>query len=140
MLLPAGTSLIQEGWEVVMEDVFCEFLLCTYLETGSPRPKSIRAESGWGGDRFRMLKDDSGARALATVFVWYTAIAASEAFDAYIEFAAQTSQWERRENKGDILTWHRPGRSVLLRLEGENTLIGIAPDPEALALIAKGFP
>jgi len=29
---------------------------------------------------------------------------------------------------------------VLLRLEGENTLIGIAPDPETLALIAKDFP
>ncbi len=37
MSLPAGTSLIQEGWEVVMEDVFGEFLLRTYLETGLPR-------------------------------------------------------------------------------------------------------
>ena len=87
-----------------------------------------------------MLKDDSGARALAAVFVWDTAIAASEAFDAYIEFTAQTSQRQRRENKGDILTWHRPGRSVLLGLEGENTLIGMAPDPETPALIAKDFP
>ena len=138
--LPAGASLIQEGWEVVMEDVFGEFLLRTYLETGLPRLQSIRAASGWGGDRFRLLKDDSGGRALAAVFVWDTAIDAGEFFEAYIEFTAQTSQWERREDKGDILTWHRPGRSVLLRLEGENTLIGIAPDPETLALIAKDFP
>ena len=138
--LPAGTSLIQEGWEVVMEAVFGEFLLRTYLETGLPRLQSIRAASGWGGDRFRLLKDDSSGRALAAVFVWDTAIDASEFFEAYIEFTAQTSQWERREDKGDILTWHRPGRSVLLRLEGENTLIGIAPDPETLALIAKDFP
>ena len=87
-----------------------------------------------------MLKDDSGGRALAAVFVWDTAIDADEFFEAYIEFTDQTSQWERREDKGDILTWHRPGRSVLLRLEGENTLIGIAPDPETLALIAKDFP
>ena len=49
-------------------------------------------------------------------------------------------QWERREDKGDILTWHCPIRSVLLRLEGENKLIGIAPDQETLALIAKNFP
>ena len=80
---------------------------------------------------------------LAAVFVWDTAIDAGEffeAYEAYIEFTAQTSQWERREDKGDILTWHRPGRSVLLRLEGENKLIGIAPDPETLALIAKDFP
>ena len=138
--LPAGASLIQEGWKVVMEDVFGEFLLRTYLETGLPRLQSIRAASGWGGDRFRLLKDDSGGRALAAVFVWDTAIDAGEFFEAYIEFTAQTSQWERREDKGDILTWHRPGRSVLLRLEGENTLIGIAPDPETLALIAKDFP
>ena len=41
MSLAAGTSLIQEGWEVVMEDVFGEFLLCTYLETGVPRVQSI---------------------------------------------------------------------------------------------------
>ena len=138
--LPAGASLIEEDWEVIMEDVFGEFLLRTYLETGLPRPQSIRAASGWGGDRFRLLKDDSGGRALAAVFVWDTAIDAGEFLEAYIEFTAQTSQWERREDKGDILTWHRPGRSVLLRLEGENTLIVIAPDPETLALIAKDFP
>ena len=138
--LPAGTSLVQEGWEVVMEDVFGEFLLRTDLETGLPRLQSIRAASGWGGDRFRLLKDDSGGRALAAVFVWDTAIDAGEFFEAYIEFTAQTSQWESREDKGDILTWHRPRRSVLLRLEDDNTLIGIAPDPETLALIAKDFP
>ncbi len=74
------------------------------------------------------------------MFVWDTAIDAGEFFEAYIECTAQTSQWERREDKADILTWHRPGRSVLLRLEAENTLIGIAPNPETLALIAKGFP
>ena len=93
-----------------------------------------------GVDRFRLLKDDSGGRALAPVFVWDTAIDAGEFFEAYIERTSQTSQWERREDKGDILIWHRPGRSVLLRLEGENTLIGIAPDPETLALIAKDLP
>ena len=86
--LPAGTSLIQEGWEVVMEDVFGEFLLRTYLETGLPRLQSIRAASGWGGARFRLLKDDSGGRALAAVFVWNTAIDAGEFFEAYIEFPA----------------------------------------------------
>jgi len=138
--LPAGTSLIQEGWEVVMEDVFGEFLLRTYQETGLPRLQPIRAASGWGGDRFRLMKDDSGGRALAAVFVWDTALDAGEFFAVYIEYTAQTSQWERREDKGDILTWHRQVRSVLLRLEGENTLIGIAPDPETLALIAKDFP
>ena len=140
--LPAGTSLIQEGWEVVMEDVFSEFLLRTYLETGLPRLQSIRAASGWGGDRFRLLKDDFGGRALGVscgVRVGH-GHRRREVFEAYIEFTAQTSQWERREDKGDILTWHRPGRSVLIRLEGENTLIGIAPDPKTLALIAKGFP
>ena len=87
-----------------------------------------------------MLKDDSGGRALAAVFVWDTAIDADEFFEAYIEFSDQTSQWERREDQGDSVTWHRPGRSVLLRLEGENTLIGIAPDPKTLALIAEDFP
>ena len=138
--LPAGASLIEEDWELVMEDVFGEFLLRTYLETGLARPQSIRAASGWGGDRFRLLKDDSGGRALAAVFVWDTAIDAGGFFEAYIEFTAQTNQWERREGDGDILTWHRDGRSVLLRLEGESTLIGIAPDPETLALIAKDFP
>ena len=44
--LPAGASLIEEDWEVIMEDVFGEFLLRTYLETGLPRPQSIRAASG----------------------------------------------------------------------------------------------
>ena len=130
--------MIEEDWEVVMEDVLGEFLLRTYLETGLPRPQSIRAASGWGRDRFRLFKDDSGGRALAAVFVWDTDIDAGEFFEAYMEFTAQTNQWERRE--GDMLTWHRDGRSVLLRLEGESTLIGIAPDPETLALIAKDFP
>ena len=39
-----------------------------------------------------------------------------------------------------MAVWHTPGRSVLLELKDEITLIGIAPGQETLALIAKDFP
>ena len=39
-----------------------------------------------------------------------------------------------------MMTWHAPGRSVLLQMKGDRTLIGIAPDRETLDLIAKDFP
>jgi len=138
--LPTGASLIEEDWELVMEDVFGEFLLRTYLETGLPRPQSIRAASGWGGDRFRLLKDDSGRRLLVAVFLWDTSIDAGEFFESYRDFTDVEQQWESHAEDGNLMTWHAPGRSVLLELDGESTLIGIAPDPETLALIAKDFP
>jgi len=138
--LPTGASLIEEDWELVMEDVFGEFLLRTYLETGLPRPQSIRAASGWGGDRFRLLKDDSGRSLFVAVFLWDTSIDAGEFFEAYKDFTDREQRWESRADDGHLMTWHSPGRSVLLELDGESTLIGIAPDPESLELIAKDFP
>lgn len=138
--LPPGASLIEEDWEVVMEDVLGEFLLRTYLETGLLRPQSIRAASGWGGDRFRLLKDDSGRSLFMSMIVWDTSIDAGEFFEAYRDFTDRDQQWESHGEAGTTTTWHAPGRSVLLELDDEITLIGIAPDPETLDLIAKDFP
>jgi len=57
-----------------MEDVLGEFLLRTYLENSLPRPQAVKAASGWGGDRFRLLRDDSGRRLFVAVMVWDTTI------------------------------------------------------------------
>ena len=138
--LPPGASLTEASWDLVMEDVFGEFLLRTYLETSLPRPLAVRAASGWGGDRFRLLKDASGRRLLVAVIVWDTTIDAGEFFEAYKQLTGRAKQWESHEEDGGLITWHAPGRSVLLELEGDRTLIGIAPDRETLDLIAKDFP
>ena len=138
--LPPRGPAIEEDWELLMEDVLGEFLLRTYLETSLPRPQAVKAASGWGGDRFRLLRDDSGRRLFVAVIVWDTTIDAREFFEAYKEFTVRAQQWESHEEDESMAAWHTPGRSVLLESKGEITLIGIAPDQETLDLIAKDFP
>ena len=138
--LPPGGPVIQEDWELVTEDVLGEFLLRTYLESSLPRPQAVKAASGWGGDRFRLLRDDSGRRLFVAVIVWDTTIDAREFFEAYKEFTGRAQRWESHEEDESMAVWHTPGRSVLLELKDEITLIGIAPGQETLALIAKDFP
>ena len=138
--LRPGDPALAEDWELVMEDVLGEFLLRTYLESSLPRPQAVRAASGWGGDRFRLLKDDSGRRLFVSLIVWDTTIDAGEFFEAYKDFTVRAQQWDTHEEDESSALWHAPGRSVLLNLEGENTLIGIAPDAMTLDLIAKGLP
>ncbi|HIB13097.1 MAG TPA: hypothetical protein EYO17_14440 [Dehalococcoidia bacterium] len=140
MSLPPRGPAIEKDWELLMEDVLGEFLLRTYLETSLPRPQAVKAASGWGGDRFRLLRDDSGRRLFVAVIVWDTTIDAREFFEAYKEFTVRAQQWESHEEDESMAAWHTPGRSVLLESKGEITLIGIAPDQETLDLIAKDFP
>ncbi len=87
-----------------------------------------------------MLKDESGRSLLVSVILWDTAIDAGEFFEAYRDFTDEEQQWDSHTEDGNKVTWHHSGRSVLLELDGESTLIGIAPDPETLELIAKDFP
>ena len=138
--LPPRGPAIEEDWGLLMEDVLGEFLLRTYLETSLPRPQAVKAASGWGGDRFRLLRDDSGRRLFVAVIVWDTTIDAREFFEAYKEFTVRAQQWESHEEDESMAAWHTPGRSVLLESKGEITLIGIAPGQETLDLIAKDFP
>jgi hypothetical protein len=74
------------------------------------------------------------------VIVWDTIIDAREFFEAYKEFTGRAQRWESHEEDGNMAVWHTPGRSVLLELKGEITLIGIAPGQDTLDLIAKDFP
>ena len=129
--------MIEDDWELVMEDVLGEFLLRTYLETNLPRPQAVKASSGWGGDRFRLLKDDSGRRLFVAVIVWDTTIDALEFFEAYKEFTGRAQRWENHEDAEKSAAWHAPGRSLLLELKGDSTLIGIAPDEATLDLIEE---
>ena len=133
--LPPVLPVLGSDWELVFEDVIGEFLLRTYLNSVLPWPASVRAASGWGGDRFRLLRDGSGQRVFVSVIQWDTEIDAREFFDTYQEFTGAASPGTEKDDPAKIVRWEFPGKSVLLGLDGERTLIIMAPDPETIVLV-----
>jgi hypothetical protein len=138
--LPPLPPLLESDWELVLEDVMGEFLLRTYLGAALGRPAVIRTASGWGGDQFRLLRDGSGRRLFISLIEWDTDIDAREFFDAYRQFTETTGDWVTTDSQANEVRWHYPGWSVLLVLNGDLTLISIAPDPETVALAGSAFP
>ena len=133
--LPPVLPALGSEWALVAEDVIGEFLLRTYLNSVLPWPASVRAASGWGGDRFRLLRDGSGQRVFVSVIQWDTEIDAQEFFDTYQEFTGAANPGSKKDAQANIVRWKSVGKSVLLRLDGGRTMIIMAPDPETIVLV-----
>ena len=134
--LPPVLPLLTGDWELLLEDVMGEFILRTYLESGVAKPAAARAASGWGGDQFRLLRDSAGGRIFVMLHQWDTGNDAQEFFDVYEGFTDSTATWAAKDAVGNSVRWDAEGRSVVLVLDQDRTLVGIAPDPETADLVA----
>ena len=132
--LPPVLPLLTGDWELLLEDVMGEFILRTYLESGVAKPAAARAASGWGGDQFRLLRDSAGGRIFVMFHQWDTGNDAQEFFDVYEEFTDSRATWAAKDAVGNSVRWDAEGRSVVLVLDQDRTLVGIAPDPETADL------
>lgn len=138
--LPPMAARFSDQWSVVSEGALGEFLLRTYLESGLADSEAERAAAGWGGDRFQVLRSDSGDRTFVYLVAWDTAEEAREFFDEYRRFTDGLRDWEADDAGETRVQWHSPGRWVLLEREGDRVFIAISPDQETARLLDGAFP
>ena len=70
---------------------------------------------------------------------WDTAIDALEFFDTYQEFTDAAAPGSEKDAQANIVPWNSHEKSVHLRLDGDRTLISMAPDPETIALVVTAI-
>ena len=138
--LPPLPASFGGSWSVVKEDVMGEFLLRTYLESELDDSTAGRAAAGWGGDRFQVLRSDSGERAFVYMAVWDTSEDAREFFDEYRGFTDASQEWAARDAGEGRMQWQSSGRWVLLELEGDRVFLVISPDQATAELFDEAFP
>ena len=123
---------------VVDEDTIGELLIAVYLEIGVTPERAAKAAAGWGGDRYVLLSGPNDAIALASLIAWDTEDDAADFYQTFLHHMASLtgSQWKTSDREGTqqmVLL----NRTVLLRLDGDRTLLIVAPDA-ALATAAAG--
>ena len=104
--LPDVADALGEGWEDIYSDVMGEFFLRTYLETRTAEQTAAEAASGWGGDRFALLRgpgpDDEYA--LVSLMEWDTAQDAIEFLDA-MTLSGSVSDEDFLGSRGTRVLW-----------------------------------
>jgi hypothetical protein len=138
--LPALLPLLGDGWEMVWEDAFGEFMLRTYLESAVDSWTAATAAAGWGGDRFGLLRHASGQRVFVNLVEWDTPTEAQEFFAYYQRFTDADNSWASKDTGAKIVRWEAPGRSVLLALAESRTLLVLSPNAETASRIVSAFP
>jgi hypothetical protein len=77
--LPPVVAALGAGWSVAGEDTLGELILGIWLRAGGvPRPDSLAAAAGWGGDRLVILRGPDGAVGVGIITAWDTAADAAE--------------------------------------------------------------
>jgi hypothetical protein len=132
--------LLGDEWQMVSEDVLGEFMLRTYLESALDRGTAAGAAAGWGGDRFGLWRNTSGQRVLAYLAVWDSPGEAQEFFAAYQSFTDAAGNWTHRDAQAKLVRWEAAGKSVLLGLAEDQTLVILSPDLEIASRIISAFP
>jgi hypothetical protein len=88
--LPAVATALGAGWSAAGQDTLGELILGIWLRAGGvPRPDSLAAAAGWGGDRLVILRGPEGAVGVGVTTAWDTAADAA-AFQAAAATAMAT--------------------------------------------------
>ncbi len=128
--LPYLASALGSPWELQDEGVLGELLTRIYLGTFLMAGRAGAAAAGWGGDWYRILKDDQERQLLAAAFSWDSAADADQFFQAYLDFVEGKSkgQWELAESSESSRLWVGQGTSTYLAIDGDTTRLVIGPD------------
>ena len=133
--LPDVAATLGEGWSELLTDTFGEFFIQVYLEMSVTSERASLAATGWGGDRFSLLKSADDETLLYALISWDAEDEAREFFEAFLEFNEERtgSQWEQLAEDDDTRRlMSLDGQVVFVDWTGSDTLLIFAPDTEVL--------
>jgi hypothetical protein len=138
VLLAPLDSVLGEGWQLVAEDTFGEFLLRQYLEQQPLAAAAIdQAATGWGGGRYAVYQDENGPLPAVVIrLAWDSTQDENEFYELYASYTNTRHAGAEAQLTGEGLCWETEDVSCLFR-DGGETLIIRAPTLE-LAQTAAG--
>ena len=84
--LPDLAAALGDGWSLIREDTFGEFMLQAYLGAVVPPITAQDAAAGWGGDSISLLEGPDGETAVVLAIVWDTEFDAVEFYNTFLSF------------------------------------------------------
>ena len=135
--IPDLVRALGDGWTHVADDTIGEFMIFGYLSTDFPAPQAAAAATGWGGDRFSLLKGPQSESLVVSRMVWDTADDAQEFFATFVEFTeARTGQkWESPDGDAHVRRMTLADQSIHASRNDVETLLVFAPDQSSLEAV-----
>jgi hypothetical protein len=132
--MPDISASLGDGWEQVDTDTFGEFFLLAYLEMDGALEEAAVAAAGWGGDTYAILGGPDDSSAVLSRVTWDSEDDAQEFFDTFQAFmAARTGEeWQVWDDDEMARVIASSGQSVLLNINGLDTLLVFAPDSHTM--------
>ena len=132
--VPDFTAALGEGWTLVREDTFGEFMLQAYLGAAVPPITAQDAAAGWGGDSISTLEGPGGETAVVIAIVWDTEPDAEEFYNTFLDFttARTGAQWVDGVPPGAASRMALDGQVIFVTGAGTSTLVVFAPDDTAV--------
>jgi hypothetical protein len=129
------------GWLELRRDVFGELFIRVYLERELSSEEALMAAEGWAGDRVLFLtSEDGGGYLLVLRTRWDTTGEAQEFFSAYATFMQRAGAGRSLGEDAERKQWRTELQVTYLSRQGQEVLLALASDEEALDLALTAFP
>ncbi len=132
---------VGDGWLELRRDVFGELFIRVYLERELSSEEALMAAEGWAGDRVLFLTSEDPSRYLLVLRTsWDTTDEAQEFFSAYATFMQRAGAGRSRVEDTERKQWRTELQVTYLSRQGQEVLLALASDEEALDLALTEFP
>ncbi|NIN63746.1 MAG: hypothetical protein GTO63_03325 [Anaerolineae bacterium] len=128
------------GWLELRRDTFGELFIRVYLERELSSEEALMAAEGWAGDRVVFLTSEDRGRYLLIVRTsWDTTDEAQEFFSAYATFMQRSGAGRSLVQDTERKQWRTELQVTYLGRQGQEVLLALASDEEALDLALTEF-
>lgn len=124
------------GWQMVNHGTFGELFIRQWLEAFIPSEAAAKAADGWAGDFYQLFRDDAGQTAMVFVATWDTIRDAQDASLAFRDYGDARFGDHHPTSTG--YTWETDALSLVVDRQSNQTLVIVAPDPDASGQLQKG--
>jgi hypothetical protein len=137
--LPDLAPALGDSWQQLDQDVLGEAGFLVWLIDRVEEQLAIDGAAGWEGDAYTLWVNDKDQRVLAELSLWETeaeAIEFGNAFEAYMNLR----QEQPAQAEADAARfWQYEQGATLLRQQGRQVLILVAPDRTVLDRVRSLF-
>ncbi|MBI4316948.1 MAG: hypothetical protein HY675_00540 [Chloroflexi bacterium] len=137
--LPDITAGLGEDWSLLETDSMGELGWLLYLQNGLNTKQAGEAGAGWGGDRYALLRSETGRLALVVLSEWDTEVDADEFFGALYDLQNARDDTQLTRDEATSFAWNRSSTSGYAGIEGQQVVLVITSDEATTATIVEGF-
>lgn len=126
--LPDLAPAVDDNWHEIDRDVLGEAGFLVWLIDQVEAELAIDAAAGWEGDAYTLWTDSANHRLLAEASMWETEADAIELFEAFGHYMDRREGGDTHYEEAGNHFWEYEAGVTLLRRQGQQVLILIAPD------------